>query len=143
MILMRLFIITILLCASAWAQSVTDLFGKTYVDVIRAYGYPNAIFPVRQSIPDKDDVVFEYAGSFLYLYSNRCYRAFYSSEYTGVITGTLKIGSSKTSVIELFGSRYTLEKEGLVWKKDKYIIIAKLDEANCLKSLWFITKVEK
>ena len=127
----------------AWAVPVTEMLGQDYTMIIKTYGFPSAIFPVRQSRADKDDVVFAYAYAYMYLYNNRCYRVFFSSQYAAEILPGVKIGSSKAALTKALGQKYTLENEGLVWKKDTYTAIAKMAEDNTLKGFWFITKVEK
>lgn len=140
---MRLLFFCLVFISLLGAVPVTDMLGQDYTVIIKTYGFPNSIFPVRQSIPDKDDVVFEYSAAYLYLYNNRCYRVFFSSEYQDEIVSGVSIGSNRAALVKAFGQRYTLESDGLVWKKDKYVVLAKLSEKSTLQNLWFITKVEK
>jgi hypothetical protein len=140
---MRVFLSLCIFLSMLWAVPVTELLGKDYQEIIRTYGFPNSIFPVRQSIPDKDDVVFEYASAYMYLFNNRCYRVFFSSEYEHEIVLGVKIGANKAALVNAFGQKYTLENDGLVWKRDKYLVVAKMSETSTLVNLWFITKVEK
>lgn len=142
-VFMRSLIFALIFSSLLWAVPVTELLGKDYQVIIRTYGFPNAIFPVRQAVPDKDDVVFQYEDAYMYLYNNKCYRVFFSSEYIGEILPGVKIGSNKAALVKELGGRYTLEKDGLVWQKEKYLVIAKLSEKSTLKNFWFITKVEK
>jgi hypothetical protein len=125
-----------------WAED-TALLGKNYIAVMKAKGFPNAVFPVRQSVAAQDDVVFMYNFSYVYIYNNKAYRIFYSPEYRGEIFQGLKIGDPKSGLTKRFGDKYSLEKDGLLWTLREYLILAKVDEKNTLKSLWLITKVEK
>jgi len=123
--------------------TVFDLIGQTYIDVIYEKGYPNAMFPVRQSKKNWDDIVFDYEGSFFYLYNNRLYRVYYSSDYKGEIHKGLTIGSPRSKLAELFGNRYTLEDDGYVWHWQGKMILAKFDDKHRLSSLWIIVKIQK
>ncbi|GBR76529.1 hypothetical protein NO2_1062 [Candidatus Termititenax persephonae] len=116
---------------------VADL-GVTHAELLQKKGIPNAILPIRQKKADEDDVVFVYADSYFYLYNNHFYRAFFSKRYDGEIYRGLKIGSPKSAVTALWGNNYDLEKDGLVWNKDGYIVVAKIDKDNRLESLWLI-----
>ncbi|MDR1453075.1 MAG: hypothetical protein LBJ25_03765 [Candidatus Margulisbacteria bacterium] len=115
--------------------------GATHVDLLRQKGAPNAILPVRQGRPDDDDVAFVYGDSYFYLYNNHFYRAFFSPRHRGEIYKGLKIGDSKGELTKLWGNKYDLEKDGLIWQKDGYIIVARVTTENLLESIWFIKDV--
>ena len=131
------FFLLMLLCCLSWADVINDL-GITHVQLLQKKGIPNAILPIRQEKAMMDDVVFVYEDSYYYLYNNRFYRAFYSRYYQGEIYQKLKIGSPKSALTQLWGNKYKLEKDGLVWNRSGHIIVAKLDKENNLESIWFI-----
>ena len=137
------FCILISILIAAEEPQITDFLGQTYVQVIKNYGFPNSIFPLRQNNPKEDDIVFNYENSFFYFYNNKLYRIFYSSEYQGKIYKDLKIGSKKSKLTAYFGKKYKLEEDGYLWRLKDYIIVAKLDDKNKLKSIWFIYEVDK
>jgi len=119
------------------ADIISDL-GITHVELIQKKGIPNAIFPLRQERAQLDDIVFVYEDSYYYIYNNRFYRAFFSRHYQGEIYRGLEIGSPRSALIRLWGNRFRLERDGLVWSRDGYIIVAKLNPENNLESIWFI-----
>ncbi len=124
------------------AQEITDLLGKTHVDVLNYYGPPNRIFSVRQNNAAEDDVVFNYEQSFMYFYASKLYRVLYSSEYKEKIYKDLKIGDKKNKLTGYFGRNYSLEKDGLVWRLDDFLVVARLDDKERLTSLWFVINKE-
>lgn len=123
--------------ACADIDLVADL-GITHAELLQKKGIPNSILPIRQKIADEDDVVFVYTDSYFYLYNNHFYRAFFSKRYEGEIHKGLKIGSPRSAVTALWGNKYDIEKDGLVWYRDGYIVVAKIDKDNRLESLWLI-----
>lgn len=139
----KTFIFFLLVSSLVFAASVTDYLGETYVKVIKGYGFPNSIFPVRQSTATQDDVVFMYDFSYFYFYNNHFYRVYYSSEYKNEIYKGIKIGAKKSALTNVFGDKYSLEKDGLIWNMKNYLVLAKMDESNRLKGLWFIKEVQK
>ncbi|MDR1113746.1 MAG: hypothetical protein LBL50_01485 [Candidatus Margulisbacteria bacterium] len=133
-----LFFFTLILSNVLAEIDVVAELGATHVELLQQKGAPNAILPVRQERPDDDDVAFVYGESYFYLYNNHFYRAFFSKRHSGEIYKGLKIGDSKGELTKLWGNKYDLEKDGLVWQKDGYIIVAKITTENRLESIWFI-----
>lgn len=143
---MQKFIVVLFLiisCCFAAPKPVINYLGQTYVGVMKDYGFPNSIFPVRGKTAEEDDIVFMYEFSYMYFYGNKLYRVFYSSEYKDEIFKGIKIGAKKSALTKVFGSKYTLEDESLLWRFTGYLVLAKMDKENRLKSLWFIKEVEK
>ncbi|MDR1997572.1 MAG: hypothetical protein LBQ83_04555 [Candidatus Margulisbacteria bacterium] len=132
------FIWTILILSALGAAGVVEDLGCTHIELMQRKGLPNALFPVRQDNARLDDVVFVYEDSYYYIYNNRFYRAFFSKRYTGEIHQDLQIGAPKSALTALWGNNYTLEKDGLVWQRNGYVVIAKLNKENRLESIWFI-----
>lgn len=133
----------LLICSFLAAAEITDFLGKTHVDVLNYYGPPNRIFSVRQSKVTEDDVVFNYEQSFMYFYASKLYRVLYSSEYQDKIYKELKIGDKRSKLISYFGRNYSLEQDGLIWRLDDFLVIARLNGKDRLTSLWFISKKEE
>jgi hypothetical protein len=143
---MKKVVIVLLLIVSfclADPKPIINYLGQTYIGVMKDYGFPNSIFPVRGKTVAQDDVVFMYEFSYMYFYSNKLYRVFYSSEYKDEIFKGIKVGSKKSSLTKVFGTKYILEEESLLWRFTGYLVAAKMDKENRLKSLWFIKEVEK
>lgn len=139
----RILIILIFINMIFAAQSGFNLLGENYIKVIKEYGFPNSIFPVRQNVPANDDVVFMYEFSYFYFFNNRLYRIFYSSEYKEEIYKGIKIGAKKAALTNAFGGKYSLESDGLLWRMPNYLVLAKMDAENRLKGLWLIKEVQK
>jgi hypothetical protein len=135
---MALLRFSILILLAFSFAGVAEELGLTHVELIQRRGIPNAIFPVRQDKAALDDIIFVYEDSYYYIYNNRFYRAFFSKHYAGEIYQGLKIGSLKSELTALWGDKYALEKDGLVWQQQGYIIVAKINSENRLESIWFI-----
>ena len=136
----------ILFCVTtvfAKPKPIIEYLDKNYIVVMKDFGFPNSIFPVRGQTASQDDVVFMYEFSYMYFYNNKMYRVFYSSEYPHEIFNGIKIGAKKGALTAVFGNKYTLENEGLLWHFKEHLVLAKMDEQNRLKSLWLIKEVDK
>lgn len=138
----KFFYIIFAICAVCLADVLEDL-GCTHAELLQKKGIPNALFPVRQQKPTLDDIVFVYEDSYYYIYNNHFYRAFFTKRHIGEIYKGLQIGAPKSALTTLWGNNYQLERDGLVWNKPGFIIVAKITTENALESIWFIKEERK
>lgn len=98
------------------SPEIREYLGFTMQNIWDTFGVPAEVFPFRGEDEWQDNVVFYYPNHvYLFLFDNRVWQIRIDSRYEKNITGTIKMGTSKDTILRRLGEAFYEDSESCMY----------------------------